>query len=105
MKPTVQHSENIGGLSRSERSARRNTGLPKTDFAYHSASVAHLNGRCFGSHGRSFRAISDDYFKTEAPQTFVGEAALFVVIVLTAALPLLNGATVLLHFVRSLGAI
>lgn len=105
MKPTVQHSENIGNRAYSERSTRRNTGLPRTDFAYHSASVAPLNGRCFSSYGRSFRAISDDYFKTEAPNTFVREAALFAVIVVTAALPLLNGATVLLHFVRSLGAI
>jgi hypothetical protein len=38
----------------------------------------------------SFRAISQYYFAKEAPQHFVREALLFFVMMMTAALPLLN---------------
>lgn len=39
----------------------------------------------------SFRKISDSYFRTEAHQHFVTEAAFFALIVLTVAIPVIEG--------------
>lgn len=63
--------------------------------------MPNIGGRCFGSRRPSFRAISQDYFKTEARQSFASEAFFFGVIVLTAAVPLLNSAYALVHLVRA----
>ena len=62
-----------------------------------------MGGRCFDSRQPSFRAISQDYFKKEARHSFAGEAALFSVIVLTVAVPLLQNANAVVHLVRSIG--
>jgi len=104
MKPTLQFNEKSRRDS-SERDSRGLSALPKTDCHYHSASVASMGGRCFGSHRQSFRSISQDYFKDEARQNYVGEAILFGVIVLSAALPLLDNARALVEMVRSLGVL
>jgi hypothetical protein len=88
MKPTIQLN------------TRRVPRLPKTDYSYQ-APLASMGGRCFGSPKPSIRAISQDYFKNEAPHSFATEAALFGVIVLTAAVPLINSASALVHLVRS----
>jgi hypothetical protein len=60
-----------------------------------------MDGRCFGSPRPSIRAISQDYFKNEARHSFVTEAALFSVIVLTSAVSVINSAAGLVHLVRS----
>ena len=104
MKPTIQFNEKSRRDS-SERGSRGPSALPKTDCNYHSASVASMGGRCFGSDRPSFRSISQDYFKDEARQSYAGEAALFCVIVLTAALPLLDNARALVQMVRSIGVL
>ena len=103
MKPTIQYPENAVTRATIERELPISRRAP-IDYAYQAGSLTSLNDRCFGSRNSSFRMISEDYFKTEAPHIFAGEAGFFAVIVLTAAVPLLNGAQVLLHFVRSLGA-
>ena len=93
MKPTFQ--SNTG----------RGPKLPKIDYSYQSASMANVGGRCYGSRRPSFRAISQDYFKNEARQSFASEAFFFGVIVLTAAVPLLNSAYALVHLVRSFATV
>jgi hypothetical protein len=98
MKPTTQFNEKSRDLS--DRESRRGSTVSKTDYSFQAASVAN-GGRCFGSRRPSFRTISQDYFKNEAPQSFAGEAALFAVIVMTAAVPILNSVSALLHLVRS----
>jgi hypothetical protein len=60
-----------------------------------------MDGRCFGSPRPSIRAISQDYFKNEARHSFMTEAALFSVIVLTSAVSVINSAAGLVHLVRS----
>ena len=60
-----------------------------------------MGGRCFGSPRPSIRAISQDYFKNEARHSFMTEAALFSVIVLTSAVSVINSAAGLVHLVRS----
>ena len=76
--------------------------MPKTDCHFQVGSMP--------SHGRhyrraSIRAVSNDYFKNEARSTFATEAAFFSVIVITAAVPLINTAMAMVHLVRSVAAI
>jgi hypothetical protein len=91
MKPTIQFN------------TRRGPGLPKIDYAYQASSIANTGGRCFGAPKPSFRAISKDYFNYEAPQSFASEAALFSVIVMTAAVSLISSAAGMVHLVRAFG--
>ena len=104
MKPTVRFSEKSRRDFR-DRESRRSSAHPKTDYSFQAASVANGSGRCFGSCRPSFRAISQDYFKNEARRNFVSEAVLFSVIVMTAALPILNSVSALVHLVRSFGTL
>ena len=89
MKPTFQLN------------TRRGPRLPKTDYSFQAPS-ANMGGRCFGPHRPSFRAISQDYFKNEARHSFVTEAALFSVIVMTAAVSVISSAAGMIHLVRAL---
>jgi hypothetical protein len=93
MKPTIQLNQ------------RHGLRLPKTDCNYQVASMPSRGGRSYGSRHASIRAVSHDYFKNEARSMFVTEAAFFSVIVITAAVPLINTAMALVHLVRSLAAV
>ena len=93
MKPTLQLNEGRGYR------------MPKTDYSYHAGSMSNRGGRRFGSGPASIRAISNDYFKNEARCMFATEAAFFSVIVITAAVPLINTAMALVHLVRSVAAV
>ena len=104
MKPPIHFNEK-SRRDASERGSRGRSAFLKTDCNYHTASISNMGGRCFGSRRPSFRSISQDYFKNEARQNYAGEAALFCVIVLTAALPLLESAQALVQLVRSVGVL
>jgi hypothetical protein len=95
MKPTIQLNE------------RHGLRMPKTDCNYHVGSMPNSGGRGrgFGSRHASIRAVSNDYFKNEARSIFATEAAFFSVIVITAAVPLINTAMALVHLVRSFAAV
>ena len=51
----------------------------------------------------SFRNISRDYFRDEAPYNFAAEAALFVALVVTAGLSIGIGTVAAIDFLRVLG--
>jgi hypothetical protein len=104
MKPTIQFNE-TSRRDFDDRDSRQGAALLQTDYNFQGTSLANMGGRCFGSRRPSFRAISQDYFKYEARQTYAGEAALFVVIVMTAAVPIIDSASALLQLVRSFGSI
>jgi hypothetical protein len=89
MKPTTQLND------------RRAQRQPKTDYGYQAASMPNRGGRGQGSRRASIRAVSHEYFKNEARTMFATEAAFFSVIVMTAAVPLINSATAVFHLVRS----
>jgi hypothetical protein len=93
MKPTIQLNE------------RHGLRMPKTDCNFQVASMPSRGGRSYGSRNASIRAVSHDYFKNEARSMFVTEAAFFSVIVITAAVPLINTAVALVHLVRSIAAV
>jgi len=102
MKPTVQFNEK-SRRDLSDRESRIGSVLPQTDYTFQAASMT-SGGHCFGAR-RPFRAISQDYFKNEEPRSFASEATLFVVIVMTAALPIISSASALMHLVRSFPAL
>ena len=80
--------------------------FPKTDFNYHNASLAGCGARCGATfRAPSFRDISRDYLNREARNNFLTETALFATIMITVALPLLNGARAVAGLIRSLGVI
>ncbi|HEX8078203.1 MAG TPA: hypothetical protein VF511_10350 [Chthoniobacterales bacterium] len=88
MKPTIQLNEGRGFHQ------------PKTDQSYQASSMP-SGGGGFNSRHASIRAVSREYFKSEARSTFATEAAFFGVIVMTAAVPLIQAATAIVHLVRS----
>lgn len=104
MKPTIQFNETSRRDS-CDRDSRKGSALPKTDYSFQAASVANDGGRCFGSHRPSFRSISQDYFKNEARHSFAREAALFTVIVVIAAVPIISSVNAFFHLVRSFGTL
>lgn len=103
MKPTIQFHE-TSRRDFTDRAFRKGSALPRTDYSFQAASVGNDGGRCFGSRP-SFRSISQDYFKNEARHSFAREAALFTVIVVIAAVPIISSVNAFFHLVRSFGTL
>jgi len=104
MKPTSQFNQKSRRDS-SDRAFRQGSSVPLTDYNFQAPAVASVGGRRFGARPASIRSISQDYFQNEARQSFVREAVLFSIIVMTAAVPIINSGRELLHLVRSFGAL
>jgi hypothetical protein len=103
MKPkieTVDQSKN-----RESFALRADPTFPLTDHNYHSVALSGYNSHCVRTNPPSFRSISSDYFKNEAPQDFLSEALFFVAIVLTAVPALMGSVYALAHFVRAIRAV
>jgi hypothetical protein len=73
------------------------------DYNCHSVTFESFRANCGRTSVRSFWNITGDYLKNEARHDFLGEAALFAVVVVTAFLPLINNAHALMEFVRAIG--
>ena len=103
MKPTFPtivspvHCGSFDGIARGSRQS------PITAYNYHSAALEGSSTNWTRTSARSFWNITGDYFKNEARPDFLGEAALFAVIVITALLPLMNNTHALVEFVRAIG--
>jgi hypothetical protein len=98
MKPSSTPNRSRNG---SDRSARR---FPITDCDYQAPSyIDRSGGHCANVPAPSFRNISRDYFCNEARYMFASEAALFVLITITAALAIASGAVAAIDFLRTLG--
>jgi hypothetical protein len=98
MKPSSSLNRSRDG---SVRFARR---FPITDCDYQAPSyIDRSGGHCANIPTPSFRNISRDYFRNEARYTFASEAALFVLIMVTAALAIASGAAAAIDFLRALG--
>jgi hypothetical protein len=82
-----------------EGSHRQGRQFPKIDLPYHTISAGHSGGYCAGLLNPSFRSISRSYFDTEANHDFLAEASIFAVIMLTALMPLINGAHAVLTLI------
>jgi hypothetical protein len=76
--------------------------MPVTDYTYHSVAFEGFSGRYLHNPAQSFWNIAGNYLKDEARHDFWSEAALFAVIAVTAALPLMNNLHALIEFVRAI---
>jgi hypothetical protein len=103
MKPTVSttHKATRRDSFDPARQNRRSSLVANCD--YHSVTFENFRANCGRSSVRSFWNITGDYLKNEARQDFLGEVALFAVIVITAFLPLISNAHALMGFVRAIG--
>ena len=72
------------------------------NYNYHSATFENFPANCGRTSVRSFWNITGDYLKNEARHDFLGDVALFAVIVITAFLPLISNAHTLMGFVRAI---
>ena len=87
-----------------KNSNQRGSGtFPQTDYSYHHCGTLSDFDSCCGKGPVSFRAISADYFKSEARQDFVSEAVFFSLIILTSAIPIISSVHALADFVRAIG--
>jgi hypothetical protein len=99
--PTIDSTLRRGSFGATARGSRRQ---PITDYNYRSAALESSSANGVRASARSFWHITGDYFKNEARPDFLGEAALFVVIIITALLPLMNNTHRLVEFVRAISS-
>jgi hypothetical protein len=102
MKPTFPTTDSSLRRGSFDSIARANRQSPMTHCNYHSVEMEGSSTNCAHTSARSFWHITGDYFKNEARPDFLGEAALFVVIIITALLPLMNNSHALVGFVRAI---
>ena len=98
MKPTLQFIETN---THHDSSARRPAfSGPKIEQNFRPNSHGDFGGRSHGSSGPSFRRIGNDYFDNEARGHFRSEAAVFLVMIGIAAVPVIEGIKGAVHFLR-----
>jgi hypothetical protein len=98
MKPKMHM---IGKRERGNETRRE---FPVTDFNYSAIDMSDCNARCADLSASSFRT-SREYFDREANRDFLTEAAVFGIMMLTVAAPLLNGIHAIVDLIRGTGAI
>src|SRR5437016_4185762 len=99
MKPTVEQNN----LSKRTDVAQKNRApFPDVDCNYQTVVVPSHRGACLRPRFSSFRNISGEYFRHEARNEFHIEAAMFVALVITAAIPILNNLHALADFLRAI---
>jgi hypothetical protein len=82
--------------------ARNSRSFPLVEFHYQPGRLGY-QPRCAKNAAPAFRNISSQYFQREARRDFIGEACLFVAIVVTAAAPFFSTASALADFCRAIG--
>jgi len=75
--------------------------FPLIECNYHSATLSGYRGHCAKPLAPSFRNISRQYFQNEARHDFVGEAILFAMLVVAAAVPLVSAAYAVAELCRA----
>lgn len=74
--------------------------FPLVDYQFHSTTFGGFSGRCANA-SPSFRDISRDYFAVEANTYFLREAAVFIALIVTAAVPIVSGALAVIALCRA----
>ncbi len=100
MKPIFQINHRYGSSSHTARISRRS---PKTDFDYQAATLNDIRGRPVEGCKPPFHALSRDYFTREAHLHFASEAVAFCLLMMTTALPLLDGASAVIQLIHLTG--
>ena len=101
MKPTLHFTDRH--CRRDSFEFVRGSLQPKTDCHFQAGRFGDGSfGRGEGKRVPSFRGISDEYFKTEARTYFKWEAAFFGLILVTAAVPVIQGISGLVRYVYAI---
>jgi hypothetical protein len=79
--------------------------FPLIDCNYHSVTLSGYRSHCARPTASSFLNISRPYFQKEARLDFFGEAVLFSILVVTAAVPVVSGAYAVIQLYRAFGAL
>jgi hypothetical protein len=103
MKPTILTNCNTSRRDSFRPATRSGRMSLIANYNYHSVTFESFRANCGRASVRSFWNITADYLKNEARHDFLGEAALFAVIVITAFLPVISNAHALMGFVRAIG--
>jgi hypothetical protein len=103
MKPTILTTCKASRRESFDSTMGSRHGSPISNHNYHSVTFEGFRANCGPTPVRSFWNITGDYLKNEARHDFLGEAALFAVVVITAFLPLISNAHALMGFVRAIG--
>ena len=103
MKPTISTTCNTSRHDSFDSAMGSRPVSPIANYNYHSVTFESFRANCGRTSVRSFWNITGDYLKNEARHDFLGEAALFAVVVVTAFLPLISNAHALMEFVRAIG--
>ena len=114
-RKTFESSEHVERISKERRkedfmkptieTSHSNKRFPVTDYHYHSIALDGFSGSCAKVSAPSFRSISRDYFETEEPKSFLGEAAIFGTMLVTAVVPLVSGIVAIVQLCRVLGTL
>jgi len=96
MKPIPSFSDDPAGTIRPSRC------FPLIDCYYQTPPYVDLDGGHCAPRS-SFRNISRDYFRDEAPYHFAAEAALFAAMIVTAGSAVAIGTVTAIDFLRALG--
>jgi hypothetical protein len=102
MKPTLPKFQPSNRRD-SHAGARTLPTFPQTDFCFRPDSRGEFGGHGHGTPRPSFRGISEEYFKTEARGHFANEAAIFCLMAVTAAVPVIEGIRGAAHVLREFG--
>jgi len=102
MKPT---SHNAAGNKRAGVNDLFSREFPVTDYSFQSLTLDDYRGGRVITHTRSFRNISNNYFRNEARVSFMAEAALFGVIIATTIGPVLQSAHAITDLVRAFAGV
>ena len=84
---------------------RNHTRFPLTDCNYHPVTLSGYRSHCAKPLTPSFRNISRQYFQSEARRDFIGEAVVFAMLIITAAVAVANGAQAAVQLCRAFGAL
>ena len=79
--------------------------FPLIECNYRSMALGGYRSGCAKSTAPSFRNISRLYFQKEARHDFFGEAILFSILVIAAAVPMVSGAYAIVQLCRAFGAL
>jgi hypothetical protein len=79
--------------------------FPLIECNYQSITLRDYRGRCAKPTVPSFRNISRLYFQKEARLDFFGEAILFSILVVAAAVSMVSGAYAIIQLCRAFGAL
>jgi hypothetical protein len=102
MKPIASTTPNSVHRDAFDRVMPYDRPAPIIDYNYHSITFEGSSARYVRNPPRSFWNIAGDYLKDEARRDFRSEAALFAIITITAALPLINNLHTLIEFARAI---